>query len=114
MVWVRSDNEHLMQEQERILKSLSDKQNQGVLQPSPDRDMQEENKWQTKDQTNDRGEISHSQQSNKNRNYNEAESGNVLEQQEIKKQIGELLSMNLIEPSISQYSCLVFLVWNHS
>ena len=43
MVQVRSDNERLMQEQENILKSLSDKENQGVLQPYPDRDTQEEN-----------------------------------------------------------------------
>ena len=52
-----------------------------MLQPIPERDMQEENKRQPKDQTNDRVERSHSQWSNKNINYNEAESGNMLEQQ---------------------------------
>ena len=65
-----------MQEQERILKSLSNKKNR-VIKPSLDRDMQEENERQAKDQTNDRVERSHSQRSNKNRNYNEAESDNV-------------------------------------
>ena len=90
MVWVRSDNECLMREKERILKSLSNKQNQGVLQPNPDRDMQEENEWQDKDQTTKKMERSPSQWSNKNKNYNEAESGNVLEQQEIKKEKVEM------------------------
>ena len=60
-----------------------------MLQPRPDKDTHEENEWQAKDQTNDRVERSHSQRSNKNRNYNEAESGNVSEQQEIKKQKAE-------------------------
>ena len=66
-----------MQEQERILKSLSDKQNHGVIQPSPDRDIQEENERQAKDQTTDKVERIHSQRSNKNRSYNEADSSNV-------------------------------------
>ena len=35
MVWVRSDNERLVREQEIILKSLSDRQNQGTAQPIP-------------------------------------------------------------------------------
>ena len=39
-----------MLEQERILKIVSDKQNEGVLQPNPDRDMKEDNEQETKDQ----------------------------------------------------------------
>lgn len=35
-------------------------------------------------------------------------------EQEIKRQISELLSMNLIEPSMSHYSCSAFLVRSHS
>ena len=48
--------------------------------------MQEGNKRQARDQNIDRMERIHSQRSNKNINYNEAEFGNVLEQQEFKKQ----------------------------
>ena len=36
-----------------ILKILSNKKNQVVLQPSPDRGMQKENEQQTKEQTMD-------------------------------------------------------------
>lgn len=36
------------------------------------------------------------------------------DKQEIKRQIKELLEMQLIEPSESHYSCSVFLVRNHS
>lgn len=54
MVHVSSDNEHLMHEWERILKSLSNKKNEGVLQPNSDRGIQEENKRQNKYQTMDR------------------------------------------------------------
>ena len=54
MVHVSSDNERLMHEQERILKSLSNKKNKGVLQPNSDRGIQEEKKWKTKYQTMDR------------------------------------------------------------
>ena len=61
-----------------ILKILSNKKNQVVLQPSPDRGMQKENEQQTKEQTMDiMGRIP-SQWIKKNRNYNEAESGNVM------------------------------------
>ena len=85
MVRVRSDNERLMQEQERILKIVSDKQNEGVLQPNLDRDMKEYNERETKDQTMDRIDRIPSQRINKNKNYNEAMSGNVSDQQQIKK-----------------------------
>ena len=37
-----------------------------------------------------------------------------LDEQEIKRQIKELLEMQLIEPSESHYSCSTFLVRNHS
>jgi len=37
-----------------------------------------------------------------------------FDEQEIKKQIEELLKMNLIEPSVSHYSSSAFLVRNHS
>ena len=73
-----------------IIKSLSDKKNQGVLQPSPDRGMKEENEWQTKDQTTDIMGRSSSQWSKKKINYSEVESGNVSDQQEVKKQKVEL------------------------
>lgn len=36
------------------------------------------------------------------------------DEQEIKKQIEELLKLRLIEPSVSHYSCSAFLVRNHS
>ena len=35
------------------------------------------------------------------------------DEQEIRKQIDELLSLKLIEPSTSHYSCSAFLVRNH-
>ena len=61
-----------------ILKILLNKKNQVVSQPSPDRGMQKENEQQTKEQTMDiMGRIL-SQWIKKNRNYNEAESGNVM------------------------------------
>lgn len=71
MLRVRSDIERLMKEKERILKILSDKKNQGVIQPNPERDTQVENERQVKDQNNDRLEISHSQRTKKNINYDE-------------------------------------------
>ena len=85
MVRVRSDNERLMKELERILNSLSKKQNEGVLKSSPDRDMKEQNERETKDQTTDRIDRIPSYRINKNKNYNEAMSGNVSDQQQIKK-----------------------------
>ena len=79
-----------MQEKEKILKSLSDKQNQGMEHPSADGDMQDRDEQQKREHTTDRGERSHSQRSNKNKNYNEVKSGNVSHQQEVKKQKVEL------------------------
>lgn len=38
----------------------------------------------------------------------------ATDEQEIKRQIKEMLEMQLIEPSESYYSCLAFLVRNHS
>ena len=73
-----------MREQEIILKSLSDKQNHGTIQSSPERDTQGECEQQQ--QSNDKLEGSQTQRSNKNRPYNEAESGNVTDEQETKKQ----------------------------
>ena len=77
-----------MREQERILKSLSDRKNQETTQPSPKRDSREES--EQRQQANDKPEGSDTQRSNKNKIYNEAELGNVSDQQEIKKQKVEL------------------------
>ena len=44
MVQVRSENECFMQKKEMILKRISNKKNQEVLQPILERDTQEENK----------------------------------------------------------------------
>ena len=52
--------------------------------PSTDRGIQEGDEKQTRNNTTDRVEIIPSQQS-KNKNFNEAESGNLSDQQEIKK-----------------------------
>ena len=77
MVRIRRDNERLMQEQEKILKILSDKKNQEMEHPSVDRGMQEGDEQQTRDNTTDKVERIPSQRSNKNKNYNEAESDNL-------------------------------------
>ena len=53
---VRDDNARLMQEWERILKSTSDKQNQGNEKLSTDRDFQEGNEQQARDHDIDRME----------------------------------------------------------
>ena len=90
MVQVRKDKERLMQEQEQLLKSLSDKQNQGMGHPKPDRDMQEGNEQQERDHTIDRMERSQSQRGNINKKYNEAESDNVPDQKEVKRRKVEL------------------------
>ena len=47
---VRQENARMMQEQERILKSLSDKQNHRNENPSADREHQEGNEQQTEEQ----------------------------------------------------------------
>ena len=59
MVRVRKDNEWLLQEQEKILKSLSDKKNQEVEHPSTDRAIHEEEEQQTRHNTTDRAEEAH-------------------------------------------------------
>ena len=59
-------------------------------QPSPDRDMQEGNEQQERDHTTDRMERSQSQWSNRNKNYNEAESDNASDHKEVKRQKVEL------------------------
>ena len=48
--------------------------------------MKEQNEGETKDETTDKIGRIPSQRINKNNNYNEAMSGNVSDQQEIKKQ----------------------------
>ena len=58
MVCVRKDNEQLLQEKEKILKSLLDKQNQEVEHPSTDRGMQKEDEQQARHNTMDRVERS--------------------------------------------------------
>ena len=57
-----------MQEQEKILKSLSNKKNQGMEHPSADRGMQEGDEKQTRDNTTDRVERSPSRRSKKTKN----------------------------------------------
>ena len=69
---VRRENTIMMQDQERILKSLSDKQNQRNENPSAGREFQEGNEQQTDEQDISRKERSLSQRSNPNRNFNEA------------------------------------------
>ena len=82
---VRKDNARMMQEQERILKSLSDKQNQRVEKPSADREFQEGNEQQSEEQGAGQRERSVSQQSHPNKNFNEAESENETERKPNRK-----------------------------
>ena len=82
---VRKENARMMQDQERILKSLSDKQNQRVEKPSADREFHERNEQQSEEQDTGRREKSVSQRSHPNRNFNEAESENETEQKVNKK-----------------------------
>ena len=90
MIRVRRDNERLLQDQEKILKSLSDRQNQGMKHPSAEKELTTElEDQQTQYNADDRTEKSLSQRS-KNRNYNEAESGNLSGQQDSKRQRVEL------------------------
>ena len=80
MIIVRSDNKRL--------KSLSDKHNHHTSQPNVERDTHGEREKQQ--QVHDNPEGSRTQWSNKSRNYNEVESSNFLDQQELKKQNVEL------------------------
>ena len=90
MVRFRRDNERLMLEQEKILKSLSNKKNKEMEHPSVDRGMHEGDEQQKRDNTTERVERSPSQWSNKKKNYNEVESSNLSDQQEVKKHKLEL------------------------
>ena len=88
MLKFRSDNERLMREQERILKFLSDRQNPPSGQPSPER-----NTLENREQchaVHDHVEDIRMPRSHKSRTYNEVESGNVMGEQELKKQKLEL------------------------
>ena len=87
MIRVRRDNEKLIQDQEKILKSLSDRQNQATKHPS----VENEPSTEPEDQNNaeNKTEKSVSPRS-KNRNYQEAESGNLSGQQDLKRQKVEL------------------------
>ena len=80
----------MMQDQDRILKSLSDKQNQRVEKPSADREFQERNEQQSEEQDTGRRERSVSQRSHPNKNFNEAESENETERKAGKRQRVEL------------------------
>ena len=85
MMRVRKDNEKLLQDQERILKSISDKKNQEMQQPSAEKELSTEAEdQQTRNNTNERTEKSYSHRS-RNRNNNEAESENLCKQQNHKK-----------------------------
>ena len=89
MLRVRKDNEWLLQDQEKILKSLSYKQNQELDHPSAKRGLPADEYQQTR--INITGKIEKSPfQRSKNKNYNEAESGNFSDQQENKRQKLEL------------------------
>ena len=88
MLKVRSDNKRLMREQERILKSLSDRQNPPSGQRSLERNTQE-NRDQCQG-VHDHVEDRRIPRSHKSQTYNEVESGNVMEEQELKKQKVEL------------------------
>ena len=87
---VRKENARMMQDQERILKSLSDKQNQRVEKPSADREFQDRNGQQSEEHDRGQRERSVSQRSHPNRNFNEAESKNETERKPNKKQKVEL------------------------
>lgn len=78
------DNEILMIEHEKILKSLSDRQNHTNSKPSPERNTLEEGEQQQALHDNPKG--NRMPRSKNSQNYDEAESGNVLEQQKLKKQ----------------------------
>ena len=80
----------MMQDQERILKSLSDKQNQRIEKPSTGGEFQEENEQHTDERNVSQKERSVSQRSHPNRNFNEAESENETEWNTSKKQKLEL------------------------
>ena len=90
MIRVQKDNERLLLDQERILKSISDKQNQEMRQPSAERELSTESEdQQTRKNTTGKTEKSFSHRS-KNHNYNKAESGNPSDQQDHKRQRIEL------------------------
>ena len=78
MVQVRSDNERLMREQERILKSLSDRQNQHTAQLIPERD--------TEKRVNSDNKLMINQKEAIPSKVNEAKSRNFSDKQEMKKQ----------------------------
>ena len=85
MLRVWRDNERFLQDQEKILKSLSDKQNQEMGHPSAEKELStEQEEQQTKNDTTGRIEKSPSQKS-KNKNYNEAELGNLSDHQDHKR-----------------------------
>ena len=75
---------------ERILKSLSDKQNHRNENPSAGREFPDGNERQSDEQDASRKEKSLSQRSNLNRNFNEAESENETERKAGKRQKVEL------------------------
>ena len=90
MIRVWKDNERLLQDQEKILKCLSDKQNQEMGHPSVEKELStEQEEQQTRNKNTGRTEKSPSRKS-KNKNYNEGESGNVSDQQDPKSQKVEL------------------------
>ena len=90
MTRVWKDNEKLLQDQEKILKSISDKQNHEMRQPSAGKELSTEAEdQQNQNDTAIKTEKSFSHRS-KNHNNNEAESENLSGQQDYKRQKVEL------------------------